>query len=97
MSKASPARQFGMRSSHWLYGERSEEFGPVFAPGVKATKMRDFRRRIEAAARHAIKAATDNGRILDFDPDAMVIEFTNAVCGPCADLCRAIDDSERAN
>ena len=34
------------------------------------------------AARYAIRASTMNGQDTDFDPDAMVLNFIYAVCGP---------------
>ena len=42
------------------------------------------RERVREAAKFAIRAATDNGTILDFDPDALVQNLELAICGPCA-------------
>ena len=43
-----------------------------------------YRPKVRDAARFAIRAATENGTLLDFDPDAMVQNFELAMCGPCA-------------
>jgi hypothetical protein len=37
-----------------------------------------------AAVRYALRGATMNGKELDFDPDALVLNAAYALCGPCA-------------
>lgn len=107
--RGSGERQYGMRQDHWLYDEIPDKFAPVLQPGgaeiyfgylkdsmsrmTHCLRAEDFRHRVREAARYAIQGATDSGRILDFDPDAMVINFVNAVCGPSANLA-AIQSTE---
>lgn len=60
---------FPLPKDHWLYKEHDNE-----PPGVdpEGSISRDA---IIKAAEFAIRAATSNGKILDFDPDAMVQNF----------------------
>lgn len=80
-ARGSGVRKYGMRPDHWLYAERPDDFPQVVIGATDAN-----RDRVREAARYAIQGATDNGRILDFDPDAMVINFVNAICGTGSNL-----------
>ncbi len=83
------ARNGLMPEDHWVMqpGENVPP-SPVFY-GVPAERAFIIRRCIREAGRYAIRAATGNGTILDFDPDAMLQEFELAMCGPSANLGRA--------
>ena len=78
-----------MRSDHWVMRPTTEaEEGPQMPVllGATAKRLREcdsgqLRAEIRAAARLAIRRATSNGTILDFDPDALVIELENLICG----------------
>ena len=59
---------FPLPDDHWLY-ERATD-GYVGDPPKGS---------LREAARWAVKATTNGGRILDFDPDAMVQNFLYAV------------------
>lgn len=58
--------------SHWLYEEK-ENIPPS---GMQIGKESPYRKELEgkiiAAARYAVRTATMNGKIIDFDPDALV-------------------------
>ena len=63
-----------MRPGHWVM-DRSELVQPALPEGpITREQLRD-------AARFAIRAATNNGTLLDFDPDALVIDLENALFG----------------
>jgi hypothetical protein len=50
---------------HWLYEPRKE-------PSATLKGMQIYRPYVVEAAKYAIKAATDNGKDVDFDPDALI-------------------------
>ena len=80
-----------MRPDHWVMDAGPNE-RPLPLPTIAALLPDRIsvvtRDSVRAAARFAIRAATANGTLLDFDPDALVIDLTNALCGPCANLGR---------
>jgi hypothetical protein len=57
---------YPLPKDHWLFSE-IEDILPI--------QSEDTLEKQRAAARYAIRATTDNGNVLDFDPDAMVINF----------------------
>lgn len=68
---------FPLPKDHWLYlvdNEIDNSPEPILTHALKEE--------IVTAARHAIRAATMNGTVQDFDPDALVQNFVFAVCGP---------------
>lgn len=70
---------------HWLFAPYSEwdhardEFEECPLP-ILADDQRDA---VIAAARYAIRGATNCGREPDFDPDALALNVAYALCGPC--------------
>jgi hypothetical protein len=79
-----------MHADHWVMS-RGENIQPtplptVFAMMPEGTVHVVTRESVRDAARFAIRAATANGTILDFDPDALVIDLQNALCGHSANL-----------
>lgn len=67
-----------MPPGHWvmLPGENEPDPAPVVigsTPGI--------RNEIRERLRRAVRCATMNGTCLDFDPDALVIEALNGICG----------------
>lgn len=78
---------FPLPKDHWLLHERT------YNPGEDETA--DFPRQfvlmprvlyeehVTAAAKWAVRASTDCGKEMDFDPDAMVLNIVYALCGPC--------------
>lgn len=76
---------YPLPSDHWIYGDEAQSApDPCLA--------REERKKVMAAARWAIKASTGNGQDMDFDPDAMAINFTYALCGPWGSCDEVIMD-----
>ena len=79
---------FGMMSfplpyDHWMYRDREYLPGadePVDLP--KPILTHALREHVEAAVRYAVRGATNCGKELDFDPDALVLTAVYALCGP---------------
>ena len=84
-----------MRPDHWVM-QPGENIPP--APPLATLMRREgdlmvlfralTRRELQDAARFAIRAATNNGTILDFDPDALIQNLEYALFGPSANLGR---------
>lgn len=74
---------YPLPKDHWLYAEREYEDGadqPKELPHpLLSTSLRD---NVEAAARYAVRGATNCGKESDFDPDALVQNVVYALCGP---------------
>lgn len=74
---------FPLPSDHWLYAEREYALDAVEPTDLPAPILTHaLRAEIVAAMRYAIRAATDCGKISDFDPDALVQNAVYAMCGP---------------
>ena len=79
---------FGMMSfplpyDHWMYRDREYLPGadePVDLP--KPILPHALCEHVEAAVRYAVRGATNCGKELDFDPDALVLNAVYALCGP---------------
>lgn len=74
---------FPLSKDHWLYADRAYEDGadqpkelpsPILNHGSRET--------VVAAARYAVRGATNCGKEPDFDPDALVQNMVYALCGP---------------
>ena len=57
---------------HWLFKPDRERPPAYWRTGTKDPMRRRLEKAIRAGAQYGIRAATDNGRIDDYDPDAMV-------------------------
>lgn len=66
---------------HWLYANMHEAPPMPFRMGTDDPRRQEFNRMVRAAARQAIRASTNNGKIDDYDPDAMVQNFVVAMLG----------------
>lgn len=66
--------------THWLYAEGRNEPPMPMRVGLGA-KRNEFADQIRAAARHAIRASTMNGKETNFDPDAMVQNMVVGLIG----------------
>ena len=68
---------------HWLYADRQYndgEYEPVeLGKPVLTHELRDA---VVSAVRYAIRGATNCGKEVDFDPDALVQNAVYALCGP---------------
>jgi hypothetical protein len=80
---------FPLPKEHWLFSDRKEEppkpafsylWGGTCSLAIGTVeKLKDD---IRVAARFAIRAATRNGKEMDFDPDALVQNLVLALLGP---------------
>lgn len=71
-----------MPPGHWVMQEGDHDWdGKGYIIGDS-----DFRRNVRNILREGIRAATGSGTCLDFDPDALVIDILNRLCGPCANI-----------
>jgi hypothetical protein len=68
---------FPLPKDHWLYDENVQPrpLCPDLWP------LNYLREKVRAAGRYAVCAATNNGTIQDFDPDAVVQALELALCG----------------
>ena len=68
---------------HWLYAKRKYrdgEYEPIELG--KPILTHESREAVVSAVRYAIRGATNCGRSMDFDPDALVKNSVYALCGP---------------
>lgn len=68
---------------HWLYAEHDNVPPMPFKMGTEHPSYSTIKGDVEAAAKYAIRAATLNGKIVDFDPDAMAQNFVVGMLGYC--------------
>lgn len=78
-------QSFPLPKDHWLYAPRSEWDNERndYAERPKPILTNAQREAVIVAARYAIRGATMCGQEYDFDPDALVLNFAYALCGPC--------------
>ena len=72
---------------HWLYAPSCVEWDDkrdTSADTPHPILDNSQRNAVIAAVRYALRGATMNGKELDFDPDALVLNAAYALCGPCA-------------
>ena len=62
--------EYPLPKDHWLFSD-IEDILPI--------RSSDSEKKQQEAARYAIRAATNNGKITDFDPDALVQNFIVAM------------------
>lgn len=77
---------FPLPKDHWIYEDKANVPPAPYRIGsgkeINLTRTREnFADDIRAAARHAIRASTMNGKDMDFDPDAMVQNFIIGLLG----------------
>lgn len=75
---------FPLSKTHWLYKEEEigyEEPPMPFRRGVDEPDRAEWVEKLTKAARWAVRHSTENGRIDDYDPDAMVTNFVIACVG----------------
>jgi hypothetical protein len=71
---------FPLPKDHWLYAEHENVPPMSFKIGLSDERDR-LRAHVIESARYAIRASTMNGKIEDFDPDAMVQNFVIGMLG----------------
>lgn len=73
---------FPLPEDHWLYKPRAEHPDSEYSPELPRPILTHYHRdEVMVAAQYAIRAATNCGKIKDYDPDAMVQNFVIAMCG----------------
>ena len=65
---------------HWLYEKTGEPPTP-FLRGTDDPERQEWREKIRAAGKYAIKAATMSGKDADFDPDALLQNLVIGMLG----------------
>ena len=68
---------------HWIYGTGDDcEPPPMpFRIGTADTRRSDLADKIRAAGRYAVRAATLQGKDMDFDPDALIQNLVVGMLG----------------
>ena len=76
---------FPLPVDHWLYAPRGEwdNERDEYAECPKPILTNEQRKEVIAAIRYAIRGATNCGKEMDFDPDALALNAAYALCGPC--------------
>ena len=72
---------------HWLFAPNCKEWDSerdTSADTPLPILDNSKRDAVIAAIRYAVRGATMNGAVSDFDPDALVLNAAYALCGPCA-------------
>lgn len=78
---------FPLPKDHWLYDEGPNNPPSPLKIATSGGKFfmgwdrKQWKEMIQAAARYAIRTSTMNGKVEDFDPDAMVQNFVVAMLG----------------
>jgi hypothetical protein len=79
---------------HWIYERDDEGFipkAPLPYPGKEPLTWRE----VEEAAKYAVRASTNCGKEMDFDPDALVRNMAMALLGSVYDGPRGGGGPER--
>lgn len=75
---------------HWLYAPPCEEWDSerdTCADTPHPILTHAQRDAVVAAVRYALRGATECGKDMDFDPDAVVLNAVYALCGPFGRIC----------
>lgn len=81
-------------AGHWLTQDGDNEPPMPMRTGLDDPRRKPMETAIRAAARYAIRASTMNGKIDDFDPDAMERNFIVGLLGYYTDDgCTHVDDT----
>lgn len=89
---------FPLPKTHWIFAETHGEYeAPPMAlrMGVGHPQRQWMEERIRDAGRYAVRAATMNGREMDFDPDALVQNLVIGLLGYFSDS--GLSNDEWAN
>ena len=66
---------------HWLYKDEVNDPPAPLRMGVNNPLRKPLSDAIREVARYAVRSATMNGRVDDYDPDAMVQNFITGMLG----------------
>ena len=83
---------------HWLFAPNCQEWDSTRDTSADTPIPcvgNDKRDAITAALRWAVRGATMNGKEMDFDPDALVLNAAYALCGPCVPGAYVAEPKER--
>lgn len=72
---------FPLPKNHWLTKPGHNEPPMPFKMGTDNPDRKEWEKRIILAAEFAVRATTENGKVDDFDPDAMVQNFIVGMLG----------------
>ena len=87
---------FALPKGHWLYADAEwdaerDERTDLPEPILDRSQ---YEKAVRAAAQYAIRAATMQGQDMDFDPDALVLNFIYALCGPIGNKVKHDESSD---
>jgi hypothetical protein len=84
---------YPLPKDHWLYAEREYRNGEVEPIELgNPILTRELADHVRSAIKYAIRASTNCGKDMDFDPDAMVMNAVYALCGPVRNRARVVED-----
>jgi len=66
---------------HWLYADGFDEPPMGLRTGTTSPEREELADKVRAAARYAVRGATMNGKVDDFDPDALVQNMVVGLLG----------------
>lgn len=72
---------YPLPSDHWMTKSGDEDPPTPYLIGTDSPLRKLTTTSITRAARYAVRSATNNGKITDFDPDAMVQAFVVGMLG----------------
>lgn len=72
---------FPLPKDHWLYAEGHDDPPMPFKRGTDDPERKDWEEKIRAAGKYAIRGATSNGKLEDFDPDALLQNLVVGMLG----------------
>lgn len=85
-----------IHADHWLYAPECREWDEArdcSADTPLPIISNEYRAAVKEAIKWAVRGATMNGKEPDFDPDALVLNATYALCGPVTSRLDRADES----
>jgi hypothetical protein len=90
---------FPLPKDHWLYAPQCptwDNMRDTSADTPLPILNNSHREAVKAAIRYAVRGATMNGKDMDFDPDALVLNAAYALCGPATGAVLPADSEPSA-
>ncbi|HXQ34626.1 MAG TPA: hypothetical protein VN843_11495 [Anaerolineales bacterium] len=81
---------FPLSKDHWLYQPTPEVWDEKRDCSLDTPVPvldQSLRSAVKTAVRYGLRAATMNGKVTDFDPDALVLNICYALCGSTGVIC----------
>ncbi len=92
---------FPLPVDHWIYQKAPDGFLPIapntFLKIINPGQYDTLSDKIREIAQYVIQVSTNCGRAMDFDPDAMVQNFTMALLGQNPDNVLSTTDVDNTN